>query len=353
LVTALRYAASLPNGSDLTELDQLKRRSFITLLGGVLAAWPLAARAQQRERMRRLAVLMPYPEGDAEVQVEVAAFREQLQKLGWTQGRNLLIDYRWPGDQVGRIHAAAKELVALQPDAILVRSTPVTRALMQETRAIPIVFLMVSDPVGDGLIANFANPGSNVTGFTNAEASLGGKWIELLKEIAPGLQRLGALTNPKTAPGRGAYYEGSVESAAASMGLKLVTAVVESPADIQQAIDSFAREPNGGLLVLPDLTTATHRAQIIALAAPHRLPAVYGIKFYATEGGLMSYGADPTDLYRRSATYIDRVLRGEKPGALPVQAPVKFELVINLKTAKALGLDVPWFLQQRADEVIE
>ena len=332
----------------------MRRRDFITLLGGsAAAAWPLPLSAQPGERVRRIGVLMAYAEDNAEVQAEVAAFREQLQKLGWTEGRNLRIHYRWAGEQIGRIRTSAKELVALQPDAIFVRSTPAVMALLQETRTIPLVFVMVSDPVGDGFVASFARPGGNVTGFSNVEATLGGKWIELLKEIAPRVERLAVLSNPKVAPGRGVLYQGSVEGAAASIGVKLVSAPVESPDDIQRAIDSFAREPNGGLLVLPDLTTATHRRQIIALAARHRLPAIYGFKFFAADGGMMSYGADSTDLNRRSASYVDRILRGAKPSELPVQAPVRFDLVINLKTAKALGLDVPMFLQQRADEVIE
>jgi ABC-type uncharacterized transport system substrate-binding protein len=321
-----------------------------------LAAWRLrgrSRRAQPADRIRRIGVLIPFAESDAEAQAQVTAFREQLQQLGWTDGRNVRIDYRWAVGEVGRIRTFAKELVELQPDVILSRTTSVTAALLQETRTIPIVFVVVSDPVGDGIVASMARPGGNATGFTNIEASLGGKWVELLKEINPGVARVAAMFNPKTAPGGGSYYMRLVEDAAASIPVKVIAAPVQDAAEIEHAIDAFTREPNGGLLVMPDVTTAFHRDLIIALAARHHLPAVYGNRYYVASGGLVSYGVDIVDMYRRAASYVDRILHGAKPSELPVQAPVKFELVINLKTAKTLGITIPPMLLSRADEVIE
>ncbi len=331
----------------------MRRREFIALLGSVIFAWPLAAWAQQADRIRRIGVLIPFAESDADAQTQVIAFREQLQRLGWTDGSNVRIDYRWAVGEVGLIRTFAKELVELQPDVILARTTSVTTALLQETRTIPIVFVVVSDPVGDGFVASMARPGGNSTGFTNIEASLGGKWVELLKEINPRIARVAAMFNPKTAPGGGSYYMRLVEDAAASIPVKVIATPVQDVAEIEHAIEAFTREPNGGLLVMPDVTTAFNRDLIIALAARHRLPAVYGNRYYVTSGGLVSYGVDIVDMYRRAASYVDRILHGAKPSELPVQAPVKFELVINLRTAKALALTIPPQLLTRADEVIE
>jgi putative ABC transport system substrate-binding protein len=330
----------------------MKRRAFITLLGSA-AAWPLAARAQPSERVRQIGVLIPFAESDAEAQAQVAAFREGLQRLGWTAGRNVQFEYRWAAGEVGRIRTFAKELVELQPDVILARTTAVTAALLQETRTIPIAFVVVSDPVGDGFVASMARPGGNVTGFTNVEASLGGKWLELLKGIAPRVARVAVIFNPNTAPGGGSYYVRLVKDAAESIAVKMVATPVQDAAEIERAIDAFTREPNGSLLVLPDVTTAFHRELIIALAARHRLPAIYANRYYVASGGLVSYGVDIVDLYRSAASYVDRILKGAKPSDLPIQAPTKFELVINLKAAKAIGLDVPASLLARADEVIE
>jgi putative tryptophan/tyrosine transport system substrate-binding protein len=330
----------------------VNRRKFITLLG-VVATWPLSARAQQGERVRRIGVLIPLAANDAVAQTEVAAFLEGLQQAGWTESRNARIDIRWAGGDVDRIRSYAKELVALQPDVILARTTPVTAALLQETRTIPIVFVGASDPVGSGFAASMARPGGNATGFTNVEASLGGKWVELLKEINPRMARIGILWDPQTSPGGGSYYLRLVQDAARSIGVETIAIPVHDRADIERAIDAFARAPDAGLLVQPDVTIHSNRALIISLAARHRLPAVYTFPFYVAEGGLASYGIEPVDLYRRAAPYVDRILRGTKPSDLPVQAPVKFELAINLKTAKALGIEVPPTLLARANEVIE
>jgi putative tryptophan/tyrosine transport system substrate-binding protein len=330
----------------------MRRREFVTLLGGTTAR-QLAARAQQPERMRRIGVLIPLAESDAEAQSELSAFRERLQQLGWTNGRNARIDTRWAAGDVGRIRTYAKELVALQPDVILARTTPVTAALLQETRTIPIVFVGPSDPVGAGFAASMARPGGNATGFTNVEASLGGKWVELLKEINPRTARIAVMFDPKTSPGGGSFYLRLVQDAARSIAVETIATPVQDAAEIERAIEAITREPGRGLLVTPDVTTHTNRALIISLAARHRLPAVYAYQFYISEGGLASYGIDVIDLYRRAATYVDRILRGEKPDQLAVQAPVKFQLAINLKTAKALGLTVPDRLLAVADEVIE
>jgi putative ABC transport system substrate-binding protein len=336
-----------PKGIDM------RRREFISLLGGVAAACPLAARAQPGDRVRRIGVLIPFAESDAEAQAQVAAFRQALQQLRWTEGRNVRIDTRWAAGDVARIRTLAKELVALQPDVILARGAPVTIALLQETRTVPMVFVVVSDPVGDGIVASFAHPGGNATGFTNVEASLGGKWLEVLKEIAPGVARVAVMFDPKTSAGGGSYYLRLVEGAAASIAVQMIATPIQDAAEIERAMDAFSREPNGGLLVMPDVTTNTHRELIIATAARHRLPAVYPFRNFVAEGGLASYGVDIPDLYRRAATHVDRILRGAKPSELPVQAPVKFELALNLKTARALGLEVPPMLLARADEVIE
>jgi putative ABC transport system substrate-binding protein len=329
----------------------MKRRDFIALLGGATAAWPLAARAQQPERMRRIGILMPFAERDPEAQARVTTFREGLQKLGWTEGRNIRIDYRW-GPDAKLIPRFAEELVALEPDLILANSTPATASLLQQTRTIPIVFVQVIDPVGAGFVASHPRPGGNVTGFISSEPTLAGKWLELLKEIAPHVARIAFLFNPVTTPFAKLFLN-AFEGAAASIAVAAIAAPIHDTSELGSVIAAQAREPNGGLIVMPDVFVTTHREEIVSLAARYRLPAIYPFRFFPEIGGLLSYGNEPLDLFRRAAGYTDRILRGEKPSELPVQAPVKFELVINLKTAKALGLDVPLFLQQRADEVIE
>ena len=331
----------------------MKRREFITLLGGAAVAWPVATRAQQPERVRRIGVLMGYPESDSEAQTKIAAFRDGLQKLGWTEGRNTRIETRWatPADAES-MERFAKELVALQPDLILSSITPTTAALLQQTRTIPIVFATVANPVGSGFVASFPRPGGNVTGFVVFEASLAGKWLELLKEIAPRVNRIAFLFNPATAT-YAEFYLNPFKVAAASFAVEAIAAPVRDRSEIESVVSAQTREPNGGLIVMPDSFTDLHRAEIASLAARYRLPAVYPRRIFTEVGGLLSYGIDQFDNFRLAATYADRILKGEKPAELPVQAPTKYELVINLKTAKALGLDVPPLLQQRADDVIE
>ena len=331
----------------------INRRAFIMLLGGAAAAWPLAARAQQSERMRRIGVLMGYPESDSDAQANVAAFRESLQRLGWAEGRNVRIDTRWPiPADVESMQRLAKELVALQPDVILSQITPTTAALLQHTRTIPIVFATVSDPVGSGFVASLSRPGGHVTGFATLEGSLGGKWVELLKEIAPRVARVALLFNPATAT-FAEYYLVPAKAAAESLGVEAVVAPVHDRSELESIIATQARESNSGLIVMPDSFLRVHRAEVTSLAARYRLPAVYPFRQFAELGGLLSYGVDLLENWRGAAGYVDRILKGEKPADLPVQVPSKYELVLNLKTAKALGLDVPWILQQRADEVIE
>jgi putative tryptophan/tyrosine transport system substrate-binding protein len=330
----------------------MRRRDFIAVFGGV-AAWPLAALAQQAESVRRIGVLMPFLPDDQEVNKELAAFKQQLQGLGWTEGGNLHIDTCWSGGDLQKTQSCAKELVAAQPDILFTRSTPATAALVKNTRSIPIVFAVVSDPVGDGFAASLARPGGNATGFTNAEASLTGKWLGLLKEVTPSLTRVGYLFDPKVAPGGGTYYTNLINSAAASSAVTPVAMPIHSVDDVTHAIEDFARAPNGGLLVLPDATTNLHRAQIIAAAARYRLPAIYAFGNLAQEGGLMSYGVDVAALFKLAANYVDRILKGAKPADLPIQLPEKFEFVINLKTAKALGIPIPPGVFAIADTVIE
>jgi len=330
----------------------MRRREFITLIGGA-AAWPLAARAQQSERVRRVGVLMGYAENDVEAQAWVAAFREGLQKLGWVEGRNMQFDTRWAWADVEAMQRFARELIALQPDVILSQLTPTTAALLQHTRTIPIVFAMVADPVGSGFVANLSRPGGQVTGFATMEGSLGGKWLELIKEVAPRITRVAVLFNPPTAATFAEYYLNSVKVSAASLGVEAIAAPVHDASELEPIVAAQAREPNSGLIVIPDAFTSGHRAHVTSLAARYQLPAVYPYRQFAELGGLLSYGFDRLDNWRGAAGYVDRILKGEKPADLPVQAPTKYELVLNLKTAKALGLDVPWILQQRADEVIE
>jgi putative tryptophan/tyrosine transport system substrate-binding protein len=328
------------------------RRAFISLLGAA-AAWPLAGRAQQGERVRRIGVLMGYPENDLEGPVFFAAFREGLEKLGWVEDRNIRFDIRWarPEDAEAR-RRFAKEIVALQPDLILSAVTPTTAALLEQTRTIPIVFATVSDPVGSGFVASLPRPGGNVTGFQAMVGSLAGKWLELLKEIAPHVTRVAMLFSPAVAPYAESFLN-PLKAAASSIAVEAIAVPVRDLSEFESVVAAQAREPNGGLIVMPDTFTDVHRAEITSLAARFGLPAVYPRRIFAEVGGLLSYGIDQLDSYRQAATYADRILKGAKPGELPVQAPVKFELVINLKTAKALGLDVPPLLQQRADEVIE
>jgi putative tryptophan/tyrosine transport system substrate-binding protein len=331
----------------------MKRREFITLVGGTVIAWPLAARAQQPERMRRIGVMMGYAKGDREGQVRIAAFLEGLQKLGWAEGRNIRIDYRWAApDDAKSLQRFAKELVAVQPELIFSSNTPSTASLLQQTRTVPIIFALVADPVGSGFVASLPRPGGNVTGFMALEPTMTGKWLELLKEIAPRLVRVALLFNPATATYADNFLK-HFKAAAASFGVAAIAAPVHDPSELESVIAGQARELNGGLIVIADPFLTVHRVEIISLAAHYRLPAVYPFRFFAELGGLLSYGHDVVDNFRRAAVYVDRVLRGAKPSELPVQAPDKFELVINLKTAKALGLDVPLNLQQRADEVIE
>jgi putative ABC transport system substrate-binding protein len=327
----------------------MKRRHFITLLGGA-AAWPLAARAQEAERSRRIGVLMGIAEGPLG-QVYVRAFLDGLRELGWTDGRNVQIDIRWAAGSADQTRAFAKELVDGRPDVIVGQNTPVVAALLRETSTLPIVFVNVADPVGSGFVTNYSRPGGNVTGFTGFEPSLAGKWLQLLKEIAPSVTRAALIFNPESGPGLA--FLSPAETAAATLGMKVIAAPVHNTSEIEHALDGLAREPNSGLIVLPDNFTAIHRALIISLSARYRIPATYPFRYIPAEGGLISYGVDVADLHRRSAAYVDRILRGEKSGELPVQGPTKFLLVVNLKTASALGFDVPWILEQRADEVIE
>jgi putative ABC transport system substrate-binding protein len=333
--------------------DQLHRREFITLLGGAAATWPLAGRAQQGDRVRRIGVLMGYAESDLEVQAHIAAFRERLQKLGWSEGRNTQIDTCWaaPDDAESR-RRCAMELVALQPDVILSNTTPTTTALLQQTRTMPIVFAIVADPIGSGFVASFARPGGNVTGFTFTEPTMAGKWLELLKAIAPRIVRVAMLFNPASAT-YADYWLNPFKAAAPSFAVEAIAAPVRDTSELESVIAALAREPNGGLIAMPDSFTDAHRVEITSLAARYRLPAVYPFRFFAEVGGLLSHGVDRTDNFRRAATYVDRILKGEKPADLPVQTPTKYELVINLKTAKALGLELPPTLIARADEVIE
>jgi putative ABC transport system substrate-binding protein len=328
----------------------MKRRDFIALLGGA-AAWPLRTLAQQPERMRRIGVLMGPDENDPKAKLLLSPFTQALAGLGWTDGRNLRMDLRWAGGDINRIRTLAQELVDLQPDIILTDTTPVTAAVQRETRTIPIVFVGVSDPVASGIVARLDRPSGNITGFATDEASLGGKWLQLLSEIAPGLRRAAIMFNPDTAPV--SSFIPSLETAARSLKVVPIIAPVHSDVEIETAITALGREPGGGLVVMPDTFTVVNRAPIILAAARNNAPAVYDLSVFARDGGLLSYGVDFVDTLRRAASYVDRILRGEKPGELPVQLPTKFEMVVNLKTAKALGLDVPTSILLRADEVIE
>jgi putative tryptophan/tyrosine transport system substrate-binding protein len=328
----------------------MRRREFIAGLAGA-AAWPLAARAQQPERMRRIGVLMAYGESDPDARSYLAAFTQAIAGLGWTDGRNMRIDVRWAADN-DRMRMFAKELVDLQPDVIVAQSTPVTAALQRETRAIPIVFATVADPVGEGFVASLPSPGGNITGFITVEAGMAGKWMQLLTEIAPGIKRVAMMFNPDTAPFISNYLP-SFEAAARALKAEPITAPVHSNAEIETVIASLGREPGSGLVVMGDVFTFVHRPSIILLAARNNVPAVYSRGGFVRDGGLLSYGPVFEDNFRRAASYVDRILRGAKPAELPVQLATKFEMAVNLKTAKALGLTVPQSILLSADQVIE
>ena len=330
----------------------MKRRAFISALGGA-GLWPLVASAQQPERMRRIGVLMAFDENDPKTKNWLSNFMQGLADLGWADGRTVRTDVRWAAGNVDRMRTFAKELIDLKPDVILAGTTPATAALQRETRAIPIVFVIVSDPVGSGFVAGLPRPGGNITGFTNVEAALGGKWLEMLKEIAPRVRRVAIMFNPDTAPSGGAYFLGSFEAAARSLAVESITARVRSDAEIEAEIASLGSEQTG-LVLMPDSFMQVHQGTVISLTARNNVPAIGAdLPGFAKEGGLLSYGASFSDIFRRAASYVDRILRGANPGDLPVQAPTKYELAINLMTAKALGLEVPPTLLARADEVIE
>jgi putative ABC transport system substrate-binding protein len=330
----------------------MRRRDFIAGFAAA-AAWPLAARAQQGDRMRRIGVLMSRDENDPDGKAQLSGVMQGLAELGWTDGRNLRMDVRWAAGNVDRMRMFAKELVDLQPDVIVTSSTPTTAALQRETRTIPIVFVSPSDPVGEGFVAGLSRPGGNLTGFTDVEAAMADKWLELLTEIAPGVKRVAIMFNPDTAPGGGSYFLPTFEAAARSLKVEPIVAPVHSDAEIETVIASLGREPGGGLVVVADSFMGVHRAPIILLAARNNVPAVYPASVFARDGGLLSYGPDGADMWRRSASYVDRILRGAKPADLPVEAPTRFVMVLNAKTAKALGLAVPPSILLRADEVIE
>jgi putative ABC transport system substrate-binding protein len=332
----------------------MRRRDFITLLGVAAASWPLAARAQKSDRMRRVGVLIASAEGDPQTEKYLRALKGALRALGWVDERNVQIDYRVAVDVRG-MRSRAAELISLGPDVIVTNPTPATNAVRQATPSVPIVFVAVFDPIGTGFVESFARPGGNITGFTNFEATMGGKWLELVREIAPSIKRVSMLFNPKTANAgvSGGVYLQSIEAGAHVLGIELNVNPVHDPADIDGAFAAIARSPGGGLIVMPNVFTIANRERIVAQAARYQIPTIYPLISFVQAGGLLSYGVDVTDMFRRAASYVDRILKGEKPANLPVQAPTKFELVINLKTAKVLGLTVPPTLLARADEVIE
>jgi putative tryptophan/tyrosine transport system substrate-binding protein len=330
----------------------MKRREFISLLGAAAAAWPLAVRAQPTGGMRKIGVLMALADGDPGGQAEVDALRQGLREHGWIEGRNVHVDYRWPGGDIERARAFAKEVVGFKPDVLMARSTPATLALKAETGTIPIVFVSVAEPTSSGLVVSLARPGGNITGFTNFEASIGGKLLELLQEVSPSLKRAAFIYNPNTAPYAQSYLR-SAEAAATVLGVESVPSPVQNDADIETVLTTLARAPGGGLVGIPDTFLQQRRELIIALVDRYRLPAIYATRVWAPSGGLMAYAVDTLDLIRRAAGYIDRILKGAHPGELPVQQPNKYELVINLKTAKAQGLQASDKLLALADEVIE
>jgi putative ABC transport system substrate-binding protein len=333
------------------QFDQLKRRDFITLVGGAAAAWPLAASAQQADRVRRVGIFMDLSEQDAEGQTRVAAFRKGLQDLGWTEGRNVKFDTRWTAGDPARMRRYAAELVGLAPEVIMNGGLPTLVAMQQETRTIPVVFAQVLDPVGAGFVESLARPGGNITGFVSFEYSMAGKWLETLKLIAPNIVRIAAIRDLASPSEMGML--GAIQAVMPAFAMPFIAVGGRDAAEFERAIEEFSREPNGGLIILPSPNTLVHRRAIMALAARRRLPAIYPYGFFAREGGLLSYGIVPSDNFRRAAAYVDRILKGANPGELPVQVPTKFELVINLKTAKELGLTGPQTLLSTADEVIE
>jgi ABC-type uncharacterized transport system substrate-binding protein len=329
----------------------MRRRNFIALLGGAAAAWPLTARAQQGEQMRRIGVLMNLAADDPEGQARIAAFRQGLQESGWTIGRNVRVDVRWETGDADRIRRYAAELVALAPDIILASAAAAMVAVQQASRTVPIVFVNIIDPVGAGYVSSLARPGGNATGFTPFEYGLSGKWLELLKQIVPGVTRAAVLRDPAVGSGIGQFA--ILQAVAPSFGVELHPIDVRDPGEIERAVVAFARVPNSGLIIVGAPSVVAYRHLIITLAARHRLPAVYPFAYFIRNGGLISYGPDTIDPYRRAAGYVDRILKGEKPADLPVQAPTKYELAINLKTARELGIELPPTLLARADEVIE
>ncbi len=329
----------------------MRRREFITLLVGAAAAWPLAARGQQAERARRIGVLVPSSETESQWQARLAALRQGLEELGWKEGRNIKIDYRWSAGDAGRVRAYAAELVALHPDVIFAGPSSALAAVQRATRTIPVVFAQIADPVGAGFVASLAHPGGDITGFALFEFAIGAKWLELLKQIAPSVTRAAVVYDP--ASPNSARFLPMIEAAGRSLGVEVFTSVVHDIAELERVINAFAAEPNGGLIPVPSLLTAVKRDFIISLANRHRLPNVYAFREYPANGGLASYGVDDIDLYKRAASYVDRILKGEKPADLPVQVANKYQLVINLKTAKAFGLEISPVLLARADEVIE
>ena len=330
----------------------MRRREFITLLGGAALASPVAARAQQPGRMRRVGVLMGVAESDPEGQARIAAFRQGLSDLGWADSRNLRIEYRWAAGDADRIRAYAAELVALAPDVLVGNGAPVLTALRDATRSIPIVFVLVNDPVGQGFIENLARPGGNITGFSFLEYSMVGKSLEMLRQLAPNVHRVAIMFNPATAPHYTVFLR-SFETVPPPSPLEIKATPVGTEADIEQAVAKLAKEPGGGLLVPPDTFTVVHRDLVISSVAQHRVPAIFTYRQFVREGALISYGPETTDIFQRSASYVDRILKGANPGDLPAQAPTKFELAINVRTARTLGLDVPPTLLALADEVIE
>jgi putative tryptophan/tyrosine transport system substrate-binding protein len=330
----------------------MRRREFITLIGGAAAGWPLAARGQRPDRVRRVGVLMAVAESDPDVQKGIAIFRQKLRELGWSDGHNIRIDIRWGGGDVELIQTLAKELVDPQPDVLVGHSTPSAKALLKQTGAIPIVFLTVTDPLGQGLVTSLSDPGGNITGFSVFEFSLGSKWLETLKQIAPAIRRVTAIFNPETAPYYGLYLQ-SISAAQPALAVQSVAAPVHSITDIENVIRKVASQPDNGLFVLPDSHNVVHRKRIIELTAKFRLPTIYYFRYFVSDGGLLSYGPDEMDIFQRTAGYVDRILRGANPSDLPVQQPTKFELVINLNTAKEMGIEIPAALLARADEVIE
>jgi putative tryptophan/tyrosine transport system substrate-binding protein len=332
----------------------MRRREFFKIVGGAAAAWPFGARAQQSAGAKRLGVLMSVRENDPEGKAQLSGFMEALAALGWTIDRNLWMEIRWGGGDVSRTRTFAKELVSLQPDVILTQGTPGTAALQPETRTIPIVFVVVADPVGPGFVTSLSRPGGNITGFINSEAAMGAKMLELLTEIAPGIKRVAMIFNPDTAPGRGTYYYRDFEAAARSSQIEPIEARARSDAEIESVVTSLGGEPRGGLVVTPDYFMLNHTQQIVSQAARQKLPTIYPWRSVVSrQDGLLSYGPDLVDIVRRSASYVDKIFRGEKPADLPVQVPVRFEVAVNVKTARVLGLTVPTSIVVRADEVIE